>query len=60
MEYTNEILMVSLLYIGLMNWMYWREYKKKKERELGMGEGSELLLIIATIVLVWIVLIGTI
>jgi hypothetical protein len=32
-----------------------REYK-----ELGNGEGSELLLITATIVLLWILLIGTI
>lgn len=58
MEYTNEILIFSLLYIGLMNWMYIREYKKN--RELGEGEGSELQLIIAIIVIVWITLTHTI
>ena len=58
MEYTNEILIFSLLYIGLINWMYIREYKKN--RELGEGERSELLLITAIIVIVWIALTHTI
>jgi|LauGreDrversion4_2_1035121.scaffolds.fasta_scaffold11279_21 hypothetical protein len=31
MEYTNEIVIFSILYVGLMNWMYWREYKTPKD-----------------------------
>jgi len=31
MEYTPEIVMVCLLYIGLMNWIYKREYNESKK-----------------------------
>ena len=33
MEYTPEILIVCLLYIGLMNWIYKREYNAHKENK---------------------------
>lgn len=32
MEYTNETLIVSILYIVLMNWVYIREYKTPKDK----------------------------
>jgi len=33
MEYTPEIIIVCLLYIGLMNWVYIREYKTPKDKK---------------------------
>ena len=34
MEYTPEIVMVCLLYIGLMNWMYKKEYKDESKKDI--------------------------
>jgi hypothetical protein len=40
MEYSNEILIASILYIGLMNWVYWREYKPRRRKGV-IRRGSE-------------------
>ena len=37
MEYTPEIVIVCLLYIGLMNWVYIREYKPKRKGVIKRG-----------------------
>jgi len=33
MEYTPEIVIFCLLYIGLMNWMYKKEYKGNESKK---------------------------
>ena len=38
MEWTPEILIVSILYIGLMNWVYIREYKGKGKGVIKRGK----------------------